>query len=97
MIFETWLARAGIIVISTLSAGCPPIPEITAVGPEMGPPTCDEAALASGSSHLYVINLLWMAGVEGDAPPLDENGSPSTCEAGSIALQFSGVTAFGGP
>ncbi len=42
--------------------------------PDLGPLMCDEAGLATGTSYLYVINLLSIAAPEGTADPLTSIG-----------------------
>lgn len=42
--------------------------------PDLGPLMCDEAGLATGTSYLYVINLLSIAAPEGTADPLTSVG-----------------------
>lgn len=60
-------ARRATIVVAALAAGC-------AAPLEPSAPACDDAALESGRSYFYVMNLLALAGPEGDAPPFTSVG-----------------------
>jgi hypothetical protein len=76
MNFKKLLVCAGLLSASAFSVGCggdddgggmtPP--------PPPPPPSCTAADLASGMSKFYVLNVLSLAGPEGDAPPFTSAG-----------------------
>jgi hypothetical protein len=71
MNFKKLLVCAGIVGVSALGVGCgdddvPVVPD--------GGTTCNAAALASGTTHVYAINVISIAAPEGDAEPFTSAG-----------------------
>lgn len=70
MNFKKLLVCVGLVGVSAVGVGCGGDDDVT----PPPPPVCNEMTLASGTTHFYVINLLSLAGPEGDAPPYTSAG-----------------------
>ena len=73
MNFKKLLVCAGLVGVSAFGVGCGG-DDTTPVTPDGGGPVCNAAALMTGTTHTYVINLLSIAGPEGDAAPFTSAG-----------------------
>ena len=73
MNFKKLLVCAGLVGVSAFGVGCGG-DDTTPATPDGGGPVCNAAALATGTTHTYVINLLSIAGPEGDAAPFTSAG-----------------------
>ena len=76
MNFKKLLVCAGLVSVSAFGVGCGGDDDggTTPPPPPPPPPACTAADLASGMSKVYVINVLSLAGPEGDAPPFTSAG-----------------------
>lgn len=73
MNFKKLLVCAGLVGVAVVGVGCGG--DDDGGTPDMGTPiSCTAADLAMGDTHFYVVNLLSIAGPEGDAPPFTSAG-----------------------